>query len=81
MAQAAKEMPGRPREFDCEATLAKAVDVFWEYGFSRITYALLEQATGLHRQSIVYAFGDKKRCFRLCYVTMQKRECRQQLIS
>ncbi|NJO52130.1 MAG: TetR/AcrR family transcriptional regulator [Leptolyngbyaceae cyanobacterium RM2_2_4] len=63
MLQAAKEMPGRPREFDCEATLAKAVDVFWEYGFSKTTYALLEKATGLHRQSLVYAFGDKKALF------------------
>lgn len=63
MARAVKELPGRPREFDQETALAKAMDVFWEHGFSKTTYAMLEKATGLHRQSLVYAFGDKKALF------------------
>jgi len=63
MAHEVKELPGRPREFDQETVLAQAVDVFWEHGFSKTTYALLEKATGLHRQSLVYAFGDKKALF------------------
>jgi TetR/AcrR family transcriptional repressor of nem operon len=58
-----KEVPGRPREFDRDAALAKAMDVFWQHGFSKTTYAALEKATGLHRQSLVYAFGDKKALF------------------
>lgn len=58
-----KELPGRPREFDQEKALAEAMAVFWEHGFSKTTYAMLEKATGLHRQSLVYAFGDKKTLF------------------
>ncbi len=58
-----KELPGRPREFEQERVLAKAMDIFWEHGFSKTTYAMLEKATGLHRQSLVYAFGDKKALF------------------
>ncbi|MDJ0675082.1 MAG: TetR/AcrR family transcriptional regulator [Calothrix sp. MO_167.B42] len=54
---------GRPREFDHDAVLAKAMDAFWEHGFSKTTYAALEKATGLHRQSLVYAFGDKRSLF------------------
>ncbi|MEL6262374.1 MAG: TetR/AcrR family transcriptional regulator [Cyanobacteria bacterium J06626_6] len=37
--------------------------VFWQQGFAKTTYADLEKATGLHRQSLVYAFGDKKALF------------------
>ena len=58
-----KNTPGRPREFDREATLTEAMNVFWSLGFARTTYAELEKATGLHRQSIVYAFGDKEKLF------------------
>ncbi|MDJ0745637.1 MAG: TetR/AcrR family transcriptional regulator [Xenococcaceae cyanobacterium MO_167.B27] len=63
MTRKTRELSGRPREFDRDAALAKAMDVFWEQGFSRTTYAALEKATGLHRQSLVYAFGDKKALF------------------
>lgn len=58
------ELSGRPREFDRDSALATAMNVFWEHGFSKTTYATLERATGLHRQSLVYAFGDKKKLFR-----------------
>lgn len=63
MTRKRKDLPGRPREFDQEKALAKAMDVFWEHGFSKTTYTMLEEATGLRRQSLVYAFGDKKALF------------------
>ena len=63
MARKVKEAAGRPREFDRDAVLTKAMNVFWENGFAKTTYAALEKATGLHRQSLVYAFGDKKALF------------------
>lgn len=63
MSRQVKELAGRPREFDSDAALAKAMNVFWKHGFSKTTYAALEEATGLHRQSLVYAFGDKKALF------------------
>lgn len=36
---------------------------FWKAGFDGTTYADLEMATGQHRQSLVYAFGDKEQLF------------------
>lgn len=63
MANTVKDTPGRPREFDRDAALAQVTDVFWRQGFAQTTYADLEHATGLHRQSLVYAFGDKKALF------------------
>lgn len=43
--------------------MSKAVTVFWEHGFAGASYSALEDATGLHRQSLRYAFGDKDRLF------------------
>lgn len=54
---------GRPRSFDADACLARAVDVFWDTGYTATTYAALERGLGLHRQSLVYAFGDKRSLF------------------
>ena len=37
--------------------------VFWQHGFDAATYEALEAATGLRRQSLIYAFGDKRAMF------------------
>lgn len=58
-----KEHPGRPRSFDRGEALDKIVALFWENGFKRTTYPDIERATGLHRQSLFYAFGDKHTMF------------------
>lgn len=63
MTKTSKESPGRPREFDQDKVLTQITEVFWQHGFAQTTYGLLEAATGLHRQSLVYAFGDKKSLF------------------
>ncbi len=55
--------PGRPRGFDLETVLDAVMDVFHAHGYGATTYGLLEQATGLRRQSLVYAFGDKAALF------------------
>ena len=57
------EQPGRPRSFDREDVLDKIVDLFWRQGFTCTTFADVERATGLHRQSLVYAFGGKHAMF------------------
>lgn len=56
--------PGRPRSFDKGAALQAIVDIFWEKGYSGTSYADLEAATGLRRQSLIYAFGDKQAMFK-----------------
>ncbi|MEL6196901.1 MAG: TetR family transcriptional regulator C-terminal domain-containing protein [Pseudomonadota bacterium] len=54
---------GRPRSFDAAAALDAAIAVFHRDGLRGATYPALEAATGLHRQSLVYAFGDKRAFF------------------
>jgi TetR/AcrR family transcriptional repressor of nem operon len=58
-----KRGPGRPREFDPEDALAKAMRVFWTHGYGKTTYRMLEEATGMHAQSLRYVFGDKHSFF------------------
>lgn len=55
--------PGRPRSFDEGEALSKATAAFWEHGFAGTSYPALESATGLRRQSLRYAFGDKEQLF------------------
>ena len=54
---------GRPREFEEAEALAQATSAFWSLGYAGTSYAVLENATGLHRQSLRYAFGDKAALF------------------
>lgn len=54
---------GRPRSFDEAETLEKVLEVFWKHGFDGASYPAMETATGLHRQSLRYAFGDKEALF------------------
>jgi TetR/AcrR family transcriptional repressor of nem operon len=54
---------GRPRSFDEAEALDRATQVFWSNGYAGTTYPALESATGLHRQSLRYAFGDKAALF------------------
>ena len=56
-------MRGRPREFNREHVLEEAMQVFRRRGFNGTGLAELEEATGLGRQSIYNAFGDKERLF------------------
>lgn len=53
----------RPREFDEEEVLGKALEVFRAKGFDGATLGDLEQATGLGRGSLYGAFGDKRQLF------------------
>ncbi len=54
---------GRPRSFNEKSILEASMSAFWKHGFSATNYDVLEQATGLRRQSLVYAFGDKRTLF------------------
>ena len=56
--------PGRPRSFDVDKVLESATDTFHQDGLAGTTYERLEAATGLRRQSLVYAFGDKRTLFK-----------------
>jgi TetR/AcrR family transcriptional repressor of nem operon len=56
-------MAGRPRTFDEDTVLERAMHVFWKKGYERAGISDLEEATGLGRQSLYGAFGDKRTLF------------------
>lgn len=53
----------RPREFDTDIALAKAMDVFWEHGYGDATLLDLLAGMNLTRGSLYKAFTDKKTLF------------------
>lgn len=50
----------RPREFEIDDALERAMQVFWAKGFEATSLDDLCEATGLGRSSLYAAFGDKQ---------------------
>jgi TetR/AcrR family transcriptional regulator, transcriptional repressor for nem operon len=50
----------RPREFDHEAALNRAMSVFWSKGFAATSTNDLTEAMRIGRQSMYDSFGDKR---------------------
>jgi TetR/AcrR family transcriptional regulator, copper-responsive repressor len=51
---------GRPRTFDIDDALDRAVTVFWKHGFQDASMQELTGAMGLSKPSLYAAFGDKE---------------------
>jgi TetR/AcrR family transcriptional repressor of nem operon len=53
----------RPREFDRDAALDRAMKLFWEKGFAATSTDSLLAEMGIGRQSLYNAFGDKRQLY------------------
>ena len=53
-------MAGRPRQFDRDQVLDKAIVLFWQQGFEATGIAQLSDTLGIGRQSLYGTFGDKR---------------------
>jgi AcrR family transcriptional regulator len=51
---------GRPRAYEPDVALARAMDVFWRDGFAATSLDTISAATGMNRPSLYSAFGDKR---------------------
>src|ERR1700681_4715952 len=56
--------PGRPRAFDPDADLERAMHVFWTKGYERASLSNLTRAMRINRPSLYAAFGNKEQLFR-----------------
>jgi AcrR family transcriptional regulator len=55
---------GRPRLYEPDVALARAMEVFWARGYAATSLDDLSEAMGMNRPSIYAAFGDKSELFR-----------------
>lgn len=51
---------GRPRRFETERVIDRAVDLFWTEGYRTTTTRCLEKGLGLSQSSLYNAFGSKR---------------------
>src|SRR5262245_51908704 len=58
---------GRPRAFEPETALARALDTFRDGGFAATSLDDLSAAMGINRPSLYGTFGDKRDLFLKAY--------------
>ena len=64
MVQKSPARRGRPRAYDPDQALARAMSVFWDEGYAATSLDDLAAETGMNRPSLYAAFGDKRALYR-----------------
>ncbi|MDE1153769.1 MAG: TetR/AcrR family transcriptional regulator [Micavibrio sp.] len=74
---------GRPREFNAEQALDRALAVFWQKGYEGASLPDLTAAMGINRPSMYAAFGNKEELFRkaLERYTQKSRDSMKEALS
>jgi AcrR family transcriptional regulator len=66
---------GRPRAFDMEKALHKALEVFWRKGYEGASLPDLCEAMGINKPSLYAAFGNKEQLFLKAIELYENRPC------
>ena len=64
---------GRPRAYEPDVALARAMEVFWRDGFAATSLDSISAATGMNRPSLYAAFGDKRDIYVKAYESYRER--------
>jgi TetR/AcrR family transcriptional repressor of nem operon len=70
---------GRPRAFNDETALDRAIDCFWSQGFGGTTVRELARDMGINGPSLYNAFGDKRELFALALERYAERTTRDRI--
>lgn len=54
---------GRPRAFDRDAALRRAMELFWAHGYEGVSISMLTESLGITSTSLYAAFGGKEALF------------------
>ena len=66
---------GRPRAFDTDTALEKALEVFWRKGYDGTSLTDLTEAMGINKPSLYAAFGNKEQLFLKAIELYERRPC------
>jgi len=64
----------RPREFDTDTALRALTALFWEHGYDGTSLHDIERGTGLRKQSLYRAFGDKRAMYLAALAAYERAE-------
>ncbi|MGK5636900.1 TetR/AcrR family transcriptional regulator [Streptomyces sp. URMC 126] len=67
---------GRPKQFDPDVAVERAMEVFWSKGYAATTPQDLVDALGIGKGSLYNAFGSKRALFELSLRRYRDREAR-----